>query len=135
MLKIKDKKKFYILMAVALLIVVLLTISLAKTYQTYRKDLPSLSQLHNIEPNLSTKLYSIDGKLFKQFYTERRTLIPLREMPPYLVDALLAAEDRKFYHHWGIDLTGTARALVTALLRFKKIEGASTITQQLARTL
>ncbi|MDP3024834.1 MAG: PBP1A family penicillin-binding protein [candidate division Zixibacteria bacterium] len=135
MFQIKDKKKFYILMAVALLIVVLLTISLAKTYRTYRKDLPSLSQLHNIEPNLSTKLYGSDGKIFKEFYTERRTLIPLREMPPYLLDALLSVEDRKFYHHWGIDLTGTARALATALLRLKKIEGASTITQQLARTL
>ena len=135
MFKIKDKKKFYILLAVVILIFTLLTISLAKAYKTYKKDLPSLAQLHNIEPNLSTKLYSADGKLIKEFYTERRTLIPLKEMPSYLVDALLAAEDRKFYSHWGIDLTGTARALTTALLHLKKIQGASTITQQLSRTL
>ncbi len=135
MFKIKDKKKFYILLAIVILIFTLLTISLAKTYKTYKKDLPSLAQLHNIEPNLSTKLYSADGKLIKEFYTERRTLIPLKEMPSYLVDALLAAEDRKFYSHWGIDLTGTARALTTALLHLKKIQGASTITQQLSRTL
>ncbi len=109
MFKIKDKKKLYILLAVAVLIVVLLTVSLAKTYQTYRKDLPSLSQLHDIEPNLSTKLYGSDGKIFKEFYTERRTLIPLREMPPHLVDALLSAEDRKFYHHWGFDLVELPR--------------------------
>ena len=135
MFKIKDEKKFYILFAVVILIFILLTISLAKTYKTYKKNLPSLAQLHNIEPNLSTKLYAADGKLIKEFYTERRTLIPLKEMPSYLVDALLAAEDRKFYSHWGIDLTGTARALTTALLHLKKIQGASTITQQLSRTL
>ncbi|OGC84813.1 MAG: hypothetical protein A2W07_02130, partial [candidate division Zixibacteria bacterium RBG_16_43_9] len=135
MFQIKNKKKFYILMAVAVLIVVLLTISLAKTYQTYRKDLPSLSQLHNIEPNLSTKLYGSDGKIFKEFYTERRTLIPLREMPPYLLDALLSAEDRKFYRHWGFDLLGTARALANDLFHLKITQGGSTITQQLARTL
>jgi penicillin-binding protein 1A len=135
MFKIKDEKKFYILLAVVILIFILLTISLAKTYKTYKKNLPSLAQLHNIEPNLSTKLYAADGKLIKEFYTERRTLIPLKEMPSYLVDALLAAEDRKFYSHWGIDLTGTARALTTALLHLKKIQGASTITQQLSRTL
>ena len=135
MFQIKDKKKFYILIAVVILIFILLTISLAKTYKTYKKDLPSLSQLHNIEPNLSTKLYATDGKLIKEFYTERRTLIPLKEMPSYLVDALLAAEDRKFYRHWGIDLSGVARALAADLIHLKWTQGGSTITQQLARTL
>lgn len=135
MFKIKDKKKFYILIAVVILIFILLTISLAKTYKTYKKDLPSLTQLHNIEPNLSTKLYAADGKLIKEFYTERRTLIPLKEMPSCLVDALLAAEDRKFYRHWGIDLSGVARALAADLIHLKWTQGGSTITQQLARTL
>jgi penicillin-binding protein 1A len=135
MFQIKNKRRFFILMGVAVLILILLTVSLAKTYQTYRKNLPSLSQLHDIEPNLSTKLYGSDGKIFKEFYTERRTLIPLREMPTYLVDALLSAEDRKFYHHWGFDLLGTARALSTDLIHLKATQGGSTITQQLARTL
>ncbi|MFH0930647.1 MAG: transglycosylase domain-containing protein, partial [Candidatus Zixiibacteriota bacterium] len=135
MLKLKINKKFYIILAVIVLVFILLAISLAKTYQTCKKDLPSLAQLHNIEPNLSTKLYSADGKLIKEFYTERRTLIPLKEMPSYLVDALLAAEDRKFYHHWGIDLSGITRALIKNLLHLRRSEGGSTITQQLARTL
>lgn len=56
-------------------------------------------------------------------------------MPTYLVDALLSAEDRKFYHHWGFDLLGTARALATDLIHLKITQGGSTITQQLARTL
>ena len=135
MFQIKNKKKFFILLAVVILVLTLIAISLAITYQTYKKDLPSLSQLHNIELNLSTKLYTLDGKLLKEFYTERRTLIHLKEMPPCLVDALLAVEDRRFYHHWGIDLLGIARALSTNLAHLKFTQGGSTLTQQLARTL
>lgn len=135
MLQIRKRRRLFILVTAAILILVLLATSLGITYLTYRKDLPSLSQLHNIEPNLSTKLYGIDGKIFKEFYTERRTLIPLGQMPPYLVNALLAAEDRKFYHHWGFDLLGTVRALATDLIHLKITQGGSTITQQLARTL
>jgi len=104
-------------------------------YNIYKKDLPSLSQLHNIEPSLSTKLYAADSTLIKEFYIERRTLVPLKELPPYLGDALLSIEDRKFYHHWGIDLMGITRALVSNMVHGKIKQGASTITQQLSRTL
>jgi len=135
MFQIKNKKRFFILLAVVITVTTLMAIALAMTYQTYKKDLPSLSQLHNIEPNLSTKLYGIDGSLIKELYTERRTLTPLKELPPCLVDALLAIEDRKFYHHWGIDLLGIVRALTNNIVQGKITQGASTITQQLARTL
>jgi penicillin-binding protein 1A len=123
---------FLVSLAAFLILILLLFLELLNTYN---KGLPSFSQLTNIEPSLSTKIYSADGNLIKEFYTQRRILVPLKQMPPYLVNALLASEDRKFYSHWGIDLTGTARALTTALLRLRNIQGASTITQQLARTL
>ncbi len=130
-----NKKRFFILLGAITGVLALIAISLTVTYNSVKKDLPSLSQLHNIEPSLSTKLYGADGTLIKEFYIERRTLIPLKELPPYLVDALLATEDRRFYHHWGIDLLGILRALASNITRGEITQGASTITQQLSRTL
>lgn len=135
MFQIRNKKRFFILLGAITAVLILIAVSLALTYNTYKKDLPSLTQLHNIEPSLSTKLYANDGTLIKEFYTERRTLIPLKELPPCLVDALLATEDRRFFHHWGIDLYGIARALANNITQGKITQGASTITQQLSRTL
>jgi penicillin-binding protein 1A len=135
MFQISDRKRFFILLGAVAAILILIIVSLALTYNTYKKDLPSLTQLHNIEPSLSTKLYANDGTLIKEFYTERRTLTPLKELPHCLVDALLATEDRRFYHHWGIDLYGIARALASNITQGKITQGASTITQQLSRTL
>src|SRR4030042_7120161 len=122
---IRNKKRFFILLGIIMAVLALIAISIAVTYNSYKKDLPSLSQLHNIEPSLSTKLYGIDGTLIKEFYTERRTLIPLKELPPCLVDALLATEDRRFYHHWGIDLFGIVRALASNITQGKITQGAS----------
>jgi len=104
-------------------------------YNICEEDLPSLAQLHNIEPSLITKIYSADGKVIKEFYTERRILIPLERMPPHLIDALLATEDRRFFKHWGVNLMALARAFWNNLWEWRWAQGASTITQQLARTL
>ncbi len=101
-----------------------------------QNDLPSPAQLHNIQPRLITRVYDRNGEILKEFYTERRILIPYNEIPPYLVDCLLATEDRKFYDHWGVDARRIAGAMVNNIMKFDlTAEGASTITQQLARTL
>ena len=102
---------------------------------TYRRSLPSLAQLENYEPSLITKVYAADGEEIKEYYKEKRVLVPLRDMPPYLKDALLATEDRRFYRHWGVDLHRIAGALWADVKAHKLVQGASTITQQLARTL
>ncbi len=101
-----------------------------------QKDLPSLAQLHNIQPSLITRVYDRNGKVIKEFYNERRILIPYDKIPPYLIDCLLATEDRKFYSHWGIDIRRIAGATFNNLIKFDlTAEGASTITQQLSRSL
>jgi penicillin-binding protein 1A len=132
---VKERKKFSIITGSILLILLLLVGVMIRTYHIYKKDLPSLAQLHNIEPSLITKIYSADGKVIKEFYTERRILIPLERMPPHLIDALLATEDRRFFKHWGVNLLALARAFWNNLWEWRWAQGASTITQQLARTL
>ena len=97
--------------------------------------MPSLEQLHNIEPSLATKIYSFDGKVIKEFFTEKRTLVPLKRMPQHLIDALLATEDRRFFKHWGVNLLSMCRAVWVSFWSGERIKATSTITQQLARTL
>jgi penicillin-binding protein 1A len=104
--------------------------------RTMGRDLPSLAKLHDIQPSLITHVYDRNGTLIKEFYNERRMLIPYNKIPPYLIDCLLATEDRKFYSHWGVDLERIVGATVHNLTRLSLTrEGASTLTQQLARNL
>ena len=105
-------------------------------YFTFRRDLPSLAQLHNIEPSLITRVYDRDGNLMKEFYNQRRALVPYNKIPPYLIDCLLAVEDRRFYDHWGVDTRRVIGATLHNIKNFDlKAQGASTLTQQLARNL
>ena len=130
---LKNKRNLSILIVSFLFILAVLMV--LKIYSIYRKDLPSLTQLRNIEPSLSTKIYSSDGKLLQEFFSERRVYVPLKNMPPHLIDALLATEDRRFYSHWGVNIYSFARASLVGLVNMKKISATSTITQQLARIL
>ena len=105
-------------------------------YFSYISDLPSLSQLHNIEPSLITRVYDKDGHLLKEYYNQRRMLIPYNKIPPYLIDCLVAVEDRKFYDHWGVDIRRIMGAFLHNIITFNlKAQGASTLTQQLAKNL
>ena len=122
-----------LLLYAALSLIVILIAFL--TYNTYSNDLPSFEQLHNIQPRLVTKVYSEDGRLIKEFYKERRILIAYSDIPPSLKNALLATEDRRFYKHWGVDPLSVIRALFVNMYRGGKVQGGSTLTQQLARTL
>ncbi len=97
--------------------------------------LPSLDTLHEYQPNLITKIHSDSGQNIGQFYVERRILTPIAEIPQDLINAVIAVEDSRFFDHPGLDLFGILRATWTNLRRGGKIEGASTITQQLARSL
>jgi len=99
------------------------------------RDLPSLTQLEHYEPELSTKVLSADGKVIKEFFIKKRTLVPLERIPMKMQQAVIATEDRRFYDHWGLNLRAIARALVVDLITLSKRQGASTITQQLARQL
>ncbi len=100
-----------------------------------RKDLPSPANLQTVAPPVKTLVYDRNEKLVHEFFKENRSLVPLREIPRPLVQAILAIEDRRFYSHWGIDPIRLARALLTDIVARRPEQGGSTITQQLARNL
>ncbi len=100
-----------------------------------RKDLPSPTNLQTIAPPVKTLVYDRNEKLVHEFFKENRSIVPLREIPRPLVQAILAIEDRRFYSHWGIDPIRLARALLTDIVARRPEQGGSTITQQLARNL
>jgi penicillin-binding protein 1A len=96
--------------------------------------LPSLEELENPKPQLASNVYSVDGEVIGQFYIQNRTETEIDSLPKYLTYALISTEDRKFYHHWGVDLERVGKAAIKDIFTFSK-EGASTITQQLAKNL
>ncbi len=108
---------------------------LAGTVWYLFQDLPSITGLHEYQPSLVTRVYSADKQVIGQFFVERRILVPLQEIPKPLVNAVIATEDSRFFEHRGVDFVGIARAVLTNLVSGRIRQGASTITQQLARSL
>ena len=98
-------------------------------------DLPDAETLAKYEPPVTTRVHAYDGTLIAEFATERRLFVPIDDIPPLVKNAFIAAEDKNFYLHPGFDPTGIARALLANLNRGsdERPEGASTITQQVAR--
>ncbi len=104
-------------------------------YQRMRADLPSIARLEEWSPSLVTKVYSRDGELIAEFASERREIVPLDRVPESFLKAVLATEDRAFYHHDGVHMRRAAAVGVRYLLTGSKSQGASTITMQLSRNL
>ncbi len=98
-------------------------------------DIPEVRHLQDWKPPVVTTLYSADGQILYQFGAEKRIVVAVDQVPKEFLDALIATEDSHFYDHVGIDPWGIARAIITDIIRFKKAQGGSTITQQLARSL
>ncbi len=99
------------------------------------QGLPQVSRLETFRPPSSTRVYAADGSLLAEFAVQRRTPVPLEDMPPHLIRAFLAIEDHRFFEHIGLNLGRIAKALLVDLLERRIVEGGSTITQQLAKVL
>jgi len=97
-------------------------------------SLPDISDLAHYQPKLPLRVYSVEGALLGEFGEERRNLTPIEEIPPVMINALLAIEDARFFRHGGIDYKGLLRAALANLKRSKS-QGASTITMQVARNV
>jgi len=95
--------------------------------------LPSLETLTDYRPKIPLRVYTEDGALIGEFGEERRVVVSMRDVPVQLRNAILAAEDERFYQHRGVDYTGVARAALANLLHGGRRQGASTITMQVAR--
>ena len=102
----------------------------------FSKDLPDYSQLQDYEPAVMTRVHAADGSLLGEYSKERRLYLPIQAIPKPVINAFLAAEDKNFYEHGGIDFTGMARAAVLYAQNYgsnRRPQGASTITQQVAK--
>lgn len=96
-------------------------------------NLPSLEVLTDYRPKIPLRIYTADGQLIGEFGEERRAVVSIQEVPAVMKQAILAAEDERFFQHGGIDYQGVLRAAIANLTSGGKKQGASTITQQVAR--
>lgn len=97
------------------------------------KGLPDVNTLKQVHLNHATEVFSEEGRKIGEFSTEHRYPVKFESIPKHVIYAFIAAEDSKFFEHHGIDLSGIARAFVSNVFRGKLAQGASTITQQVAR--
>ena len=104
-------------------------------YFHYSQDLPDVRELKNYHPSTITQIYSDGDEKVAEFYIEKRIMTPLEDIPLALKQATLAVEDSNFYYHLGIDPKAIFRAFITNMKAGRVVEGGSTITQQLSKTL
>ena len=126
-------KKILILFSSAVLLVFLILVSVLWAFSN---NLPDYKYLKNYKAPVSSKIYSGNGELIQDFSSEKRIFIPYNSIPKIVINSFLSAEDKNFFDHPGIDAKGVLRAIlknISNILNSKRLEGASTITQQVAK--
>ena len=114
----------------------LTTLSLLAILWAFSNNLPDYKFLKNYKPSVSSKVYSGDGELVSDFSTEKRIFVPYKAIPIIVINSFLSAEDKNFFSHPGVDAKGVLRAVInniSNLASSRRLEGASTITQQVAK--
>ena len=121
-------------LAFAFLVVLFVAGTVAGVVYSYSRNLPDISRMADFQPSKATRVYARDGELVETLYTQNRIWVPIGKIPRLVRNAFVANEDHNFYIHHGVDFGGIARAAL-ADYRHEQFQGASTITQQLARAL
>jgi penicillin-binding protein 1A len=138
--KPKEKSKFKKILMVSFLSIFLLCLTVGFIgagfiYFHFSKDLPDVRKLKDHQPSTITQIYSDKDEKIAEFYIEKRIVVALENIPLALKQATLAVEDSNFYYHFGIDPKAIFRAFITNLRAGHVVEGGSTITQQLTKTM
>ncbi len=115
--------------------IIIAIIGLSSLFLYFSHNLPDIDSLKYYRPNLITKIFSDDEEIVEEFYTERRSIIPFEEIPEILIKAFVAAEDARFFEHKGLDYRSILRALFRNIEARELIQGGSTITQQVTKSL
>jgi len=126
-------KKVLVLAISGILVLAILSISILWAFSN---NLPDYKFLKNYKAPVSSKVYSGDGELVSDFSTEKRIFVPYNAIPEKIINSFLSAEDKNFFNHPGVDAKGVLRAIINNIsnvLSSKRLEGASTITQQVAK--
>ncbi len=124
------------ILIISLSFVLLLGILVFSVLWTYSNNIPDYKFLKNYKPPVSSKVYSGNGDLVADFSKEKRIFVPYNSIPKNVINSFLSAEDKNFFSHPGVDAKGVLRAVfnnVSNLISSKRLEGASTITQQVAK--
>ena len=126
-------KKIFV---ISLSILLLILITILGILWSYSNNIPDYKFLKNYKPPVSSKVYSGNGNLVADFSKEKRIFVPINTIPKNVINAFLSAEDKNFFKHPGVDAKGVLRAIINNfknILTSKRLEGASTITQQVAK--
>ena len=129
----KILKSFFL---VVLLSSFLVFITIFSALWYFSSDLPNYRFLQDYKPSVSTKVYDKEGSIVADFAIQKRTFIAIDDIPQFVINAFLSAEDKNFFQHPGIDARGITRAFFKNLKNIitgQRLEGASTITQQVAK--
>ncbi|MDA9650876.1 penicillin-binding protein 1A [Candidatus Pelagibacter sp.] len=121
---------------ISLSFLMLLSILIFSVLWTYSSNIPDYKFLKNYKPSVSSKVYSGNGELVADFSKEKRIFVPFNSIPKKVINSFLSAEDKNFFSHPGVDAKGVLRAIInniSNILSSKRLEGASTITQQVAK--
>ena len=121
---------------ISLSFLLLLGILMLGILWSYSNNIPDYKFLKNYKPPVSSKVYSGDGELVADFSKEKRIFIPINSIPKNVINSFLSAEDKNFFSHPGVDAKGVLRAVInniSNIISSKRLEGASTITQQVAK--
>ncbi len=131
----KEKKGLRILVYFLVIISIMTLTALGVAFFHFTRDLPKISSLRDYNPPIVTQVFSRNGQLIGEFYHQRRIVTPLSQMPQMLMNAFIAAEDSRFYEHPGVDFKSIIRAVFKNIEARAIVQGGSTITQQVARSL
>ncbi len=104
-------------------------------YLLFLRDLPSIQSLKTYLPPAATRVYSDKGEIIGEYFTEKRYVLPIQAIPGFVIEAFVAAEDIRFFEHHGVDYRGILRAFLKNVEAGKIVQGGSTITQQVAKSL
>ena len=121
------------LLVITVFIISILTGAALGILAGFFKSAPSLAEVE-FSPRLTSYVYDANGDVLTRLYKENRVKVSINQIPKHLQNAIVAAEDDNFYDHYGIDFVAIARAILVDIRARSKVQGASTITQQLAKT-
>ncbi|MEK6628508.1 MAG: PBP1A family penicillin-binding protein [Bdellovibrionota bacterium] len=116
-------------------LIIITVLSVYFVYSTVKQSLPEVIKIGDYKPLLVSQIYDRNNKKIGEFFRERRILVPYADIPKNVINAFLAAEDDQFFEHKGINYQGLLRAAIVNMRAGHKVQGGSTITQQVAKTL
>ncbi len=135
MKSVSFEKAAKISIAVIMIVITVLTVFGVVSYFYFTHDLPNIETLRNYKPSAVTRILSEDGEVIGEFFYEKREVVSLDRIPNHLIQAFVAGEDARFFQHKGLDYVAIFRAFVRNFFSGEIVQGGSTITQQVVKSL